>query len=122
RLLIRRSVPTPKSGDEVRLAVSPYPGGPESAVTTTGRVVSARWIGSVTISVYTITGSGPQLARVDVRNSAASQALQLPDSAISDAVALPNGWAWIPGSHDRVIVEQNGKAHQSPKRPRSGHA
>jgi len=117
RLLIRRSVPSPKGGDEVRLSVAPYPSGAESAVTTTGRVVFARWIDSVTISVYTITGGGPQLARVDIRNSAASQSLQLPDSAISDAVALPNGWAWIPGTHDRVIVEQNGQRHEIPKAP-----
>ena len=117
RLLMRRSVPTPKGGDEVRLSVAPFPSGPETAVNVTGRVISARWADSVTISIYTITGSGPQLLRTDVRTGASTQVLQLADSAIADAVALPNGWAWIPGSRDRVIVEQNGKRHEIPKAP-----
>jgi tRNA A-37 threonylcarbamoyl transferase component Bud32 len=117
RLLMRRSVPTPKGGDEVRLSVAPFPSGPETVVNATGRVISARWADSVTVSIYTITGSGPQLLRTDIRTGASTQVLQLADSAIADAAALPNGWAWIPGSRDRVIVEQNGRRHEIPKAP-----
>lgn len=115
RLLVRRSVPTPKGGDEVRLAVQPFAGGSETAIATTGRVVAAHWVDSVSIAVYTITAAGPQFARVDVRNSNASQVLQLADSAVADATPLSDGWAWIPGTHDRVIAEQSGKRHEIPK-------
>ena len=115
RLLMRRSVPTPTGGDEVRLSVSPFPGGSETPINATGKVVSAQWIDSVTVAVYSLTGAGPQLARTDIRTSGATQALQLADSSIADATALPNGWAWIPAARDRVIVEQGGKRHEIPR-------
>jgi hypothetical protein len=115
RLLMRRSVPTPAGGDEVRVSVAPFGGGTETVVSATGRVVSARWVDSVTVGIYSITGAGAQLARIDVRNGAATQALQVADSAIADATALPNGWAWIPGTRDRVVIEENGKRREIPK-------
>ena len=115
RLLTRRSVPTPTGGDEVRVSVAPFGGGIETAVSTTGRVVSARWVDSVTIAIYSITGAGPQLARIDIRNGASSKVVQLGDSAVADAVALPNGWAWIPGTRDRVVIDENGKRREIPK-------
>jgi hypothetical protein len=115
RLLMRRSVPTPTGGDEVRVSVAPFGGGSETAVSATGRVVSARWVDSVTVGIYSMTGAGPQLARIDIRNGASTQAVQVGDSAIADAVALPNGWAWIPGARDRVIIEENGKRREIPK-------
>jgi hypothetical protein len=115
RLLLRRNVATPSGGDDIRLSVAPFPGGAETAINATGKVVSARWADSVTVAVYSLTGTGPQLARIDIRTGASSQVLQLADSAITDATALPNGWAWIPSARDRVIVEQNGKRHEIPK-------
>ena len=115
RLLMRRSVPTPAGGDEVRVSVVPFGGGSETAVSATGRVVSARWVDSVTVAIYSMTGAGPQLARIDIRNGATTQALQVADSAIADVVALPNGWAWIPGTRDRVVIEENGKRREIPK-------
>ena len=115
RLLMRRNVPTPNAGDEVRLSVAPFTGGSEVPINATGKVVSARWIDSVTIAVFSLTGAGPQLARIDIRTGTSSQALQVADSAIADAAALPNGWAWIPGARDRVIVAQNGARHEIPK-------
>jgi len=115
RLLMRRNVPTPNAGDEVRLSVAPFTGGSETPINATGKVVSAHWIDSVTVATYTLTGAGPQLARIDVRTAASSLALQVADSAIADATALPNGWAWIPGTRDRVIVEQNGKRREIPR-------
>ena len=112
RLLMRRSVPTPKGGDEVRVSVAPFGGGSETAVSPTGRVVSARWVDSVTVAIYSMTGAGAQLARIDIRNGASTQTVQVGDSAIVDAVALPNGWAWIPGSRDRVVIEENGRRRE----------
>jgi tRNA A-37 threonylcarbamoyl transferase component Bud32 len=115
RLLRRRNVATPTGGDDVRLSVSPFLGGTETPINATGKVVSAQWIDSVTVGVYSLTGAGPQLARTDVRTGSATQTFQLADSSIAEATALPNGWAWIPATRDRVIVEQNGKRHEIPK-------
>ena len=117
RLLLRRNVATPSGGDDVRLTVAPFSGGAETPINATGKVLSAHWVDSATVAVYSLTGTGPQLARTDIRTGASSQALQLADSAIADAAAVPNGWAWIPGKRDRIIVEQNGKRHEIPKAP-----
>jgi tRNA A-37 threonylcarbamoyl transferase component Bud32 len=114
RLLLRRSVPTPKGGDEVRLSVAPFGGGTETPINAPGIVKTARWIDSVTIAIYTLTGSGPQLVRTDIRTGGSSQALAVSDSSIAEYAALPNGWAWIPAGRDRVIVEQNGGRREIP--------
>jgi hypothetical protein len=52
---------------------------------------------------------------VDVRNGASSHELQLSDSVVRSAVPVPNGWAWIPASSDKIIIEQGGKRREIPK-------
>jgi tRNA A-37 threonylcarbamoyl transferase component Bud32 len=117
RLLMRRSVPAPKGGDEVRLAVAPFAGGSETPINTTGNVTAANWIDSVTIAVATLTTNGIRLARTDVRTGAASRALQLADSTLASMTALPNGWAWVPAARDRIVIDQDGKRREIPKQP-----
>ena len=117
RLLMRRNVPGPTGGDEVRLSVAPFSGAPETPLNATGKVQGARWIDSVTIGVYSLTTGGARLARMDVRTGATGEAFQLPDSTIAAATALPDGWAWIPEGRDRVIVEQAGARQEIPKSP-----
>ena len=114
RLLIRRSVPTPQGGDDIRLSIAPFPAGAETPVNATGRAISARWADSLNIAIYSMTGAGPQLALVDTRTGTASNVMQFGDSAIADAVPVPNGWAWIPSTRDRVIVQQSGARHEIP--------
>ena len=115
RLLMRRSVPGASGADDVRLSVAPFPGGAETPINATGKVVGAQWIDSVTAAVYSLTGAGARFARTDVRTGATDQVLQLPDSTFGFVGALPNGWAWIPAKRDRIIVEQGGKRHEIPK-------
>jgi hypothetical protein len=73
RLLMRRSVPTPKGGDEVRLSVAAFAGGAETPLTATGTVAGAQWIDSVTVGVLSVTAAGSRLARTDVRTDAAAK-------------------------------------------------
>ncbi len=115
RLLMRRSVPTPNGGDEVRLSVAPFTGGAESPLNATGTVVSAQWVDSVTVAVSTLTADGARFARTDVRTGAVSQSLQLTDSTVGGATALSDGWAWLPRNRDRIIIELAGKRHEIPK-------
>jgi len=115
RLLMRRSVPTPNGGDEMRLSIAPFSGGAETPLNATGSVVNAQWVDSSTVAIYSLTAGGVRLARTDIRTGAASQALQLADSTIGGATALPDGWAWIPRGRDRIIVERTGKRHEIPK-------
>jgi tRNA A-37 threonylcarbamoyl transferase component Bud32 len=115
RLLIRKTVGGPSGGNEIRLSVMPFPRGAETPLNTTGQIVTAGWADSVTVAVFSHTASGARLERVDVRSGAAGGALTLADSAIASAVALPDGWAWIPATRDRVIVDQNGTRREIAK-------
>lgn len=115
RLLMRRNVPGPGGSDEVRLSVAPFGGGAETPINPTGKVLGAQWIDSVTVTVLSLTTGGARFARTDVRTGATDQVLQLADSTITSVAALPNGWAWIPAARDRIIVEQAGKRHETPK-------
>ena len=115
RVLMRRNVASQAGGDEVRLSVAPFGGGAETPLNATGKVIAAGWANSAEVAIYSHTASGARLERVDVRSGATSQALTFPDSAIASAVAVPNGWAWIPASRDRITVEQNDKRHEIAK-------
>ena len=54
-------------------------------------------------------GRGLRLAEVDVHSGAQRNALEIADSLVADFVALPNGWAWIPVTRDRIVVSENGR-------------
>jgi hypothetical protein len=34
------------------------------------------------------------------------------DSLLADYAALPNGWAWIPVTRDRIVVSENGRRRE----------
>ena len=113
RLLVQRNVPGAGGADELRLSVAPFAGGgAETAIGATGSVRGAGWIDSTTVGVYSLTPSGSRVARTDVRTGAAGTAIDRPDSIVFSSVALSDGWAWIPKSRDRVIVERGGKREE----------
>ncbi|MEQ1691214.1 MAG: protein kinase [Gemmatimonas sp.] len=115
RLLLRRSVPTPKGDDELRYSIRAFDGGTETPLNLVGDVVGASWVDSVTIAVRTLTTTGTHIARTDVRTGAVSQPIDIADSLITSITSLPDGWAWIPQKRDRVVVERNGKQHEIAK-------
>ena len=114
RLLIRRIVPVGGNHVETRYSIMPFAGGSESAI---GGVnpVTAFWSDSVTIGLSRQTPSGLHLAEINVRTNAVRNEMDLPDSVLSWARALPNGWAWIPASGDKLIVRRAGKTREYPK-------
>jgi tRNA A-37 threonylcarbamoyl transferase component Bud32 len=115
RLLMRRSVPGEKGRDEARYSVAPFAGGAETPLNTSGNVVAAQWLDSVTVVVRTLTANGSRFARTDVRTGATSSALDVPDSTIVSVTPLRDGWAWIPKRRDRIIIDQGGKRHEIAK-------
>jgi hypothetical protein len=52
------------------------------------------------------------VALVDVRTGAARNNLTLSDSTLVDAGRIAGGWAWIPSSRDRIVVDQGGKRRE----------
>lgn len=109
RLLLRRSVPSASGGDELRFSIRSFEGGAETPLNLVGNVKAATWIDSVTVGVHSLTPTGSRFTRTDVRTNATSMQVDEKDSTIVGYTALPDGWAWIPGKSDRVIIERGGK-------------
>ncbi len=112
RLLVRRVVPTTGQHTAVQFGVRQYGSEAETPLAISGTPIGARWIDSVTVAVASRVESKVHLGVIDVRSGAVSNALALGDSTITNADALGDGWAWIPATHDRVIVQQAGKRRE----------
>jgi len=108
RLLISRILPSGSGSTERRLSIMPFGGGPEAPLPTADRVFTAFWRDSVSVLVATGT-HGQHVALIDVRTGAVERALELPDTNMVDITTLPDGWAWIPGSDDRIVIQRAGK-------------
>ena len=110
RVLMRRVVPTTGEHTEARFSVRPYDGTSETPLQAPGKVTGARWVDSTSVAVASTMQDGHvHLSVVDVRTGAERNALDLPDSTISTAVPVPNGWAWIPITRTALDIEQSGK-------------
>ena len=114
RLLVRRNVPTGGGHAEVHYSIMPFAGGSETPLGGAGRPVRAYWTDSVSVAVERQTASGLHLAQIDVRTNASRNELDLPDSVVNAATALPDGWAWIPAAGDRIVVRRAGKTKEYP--------
>jgi hypothetical protein len=69
----------------------------------------------VTVSAGRQTPSGLRLTELDVRTNAVRNEMNLPDSVVTSAQALSDGWAWVPASGDRIVVKRAGKTREFPK-------
>ena len=117
RLLLRRTVPIGGNRVEQRYSVMPFSGGSESALGGAGHPTNAFWADSVTVGVARQTPSGLHLSEIDVRANAVRNEADLPDSAVAWLQALPDGWAWVPASGDRIVVKRAGKTREYAKSP-----
>ncbi|MEO8881738.1 MAG: hypothetical protein ABI446_15200 [Gemmatimonadaceae bacterium] len=95
----------------------PFGGGMENPVNSGGRPFHVAWSDSVTLGMGRQTPTGLHLSDMDVRTSSQRNILDLPDSVVNYATALPDGWAWIPASGDKIIVKRAGKTREYPKPP-----
>jgi hypothetical protein len=114
-LLLRRVTPSSTGQREIRYSLLPYGGGAESPLPAAGIVGRAKWSDAQHVATQVQSGHGLRLAEVDVRSGAQRNVLEIPDSLTADIAALPNGWAWIPVSRDRIVVSENG--HRREFRP-----
>ena len=117
RLLLRRTVPIGGNRVEQRYSIMPFSGASESALGGTGDPTNAFWTDSVTVGVSRQTPSGLHLSQIDVRANAVRNEADLPDSAVAWLQALPDGWAWVPASADRIVVKRGGKTREYAKSP-----
>jgi hypothetical protein len=112
RLLMRRLMPTPGGHSETRFSLMPFDGGAETPLPAVGAVQRAAWTDSQHVATSSLGPSGLRLSDVDVRSGAVRNVLQLRDSTIADFAALPNGWAYIPASRDRIVVSEAGRRRE----------
>ena len=117
RVLIRKSVPVGGNHVETRFSIIPFAGGSETSIGGANPVVgvlerfSDRWDLRVRRRQGCISRRS-MCARMPSRNE-----MDLPDSVLTWARALPDGWAWIPAAGDRLIVRRAGKTREYPKPP-----
>jgi hypothetical protein len=108
RLLLRRIVPTGGGHSEAHYSVMPFSGGPDSPIPGAAQPLRAAWTDSVTVAIATQIPAGLRLSEADVRTGAQRNTLELPDSTVTDATPVADGWAWIPRSSDRIMVREGG--------------
>jgi hypothetical protein len=108
-LLLRRVTPSSTGQREIRYSLVPYSGGAESPLPAAGVVRRAKWSDAQHVATQVPAGHGLRLAEVDVHSGASRNVLEIADSLIADFAALPNGWAWIPVTRDRIVVSENGR-------------
>jgi hypothetical protein len=111
-LLVRRTVPTSGGHSEIRYSLMPYEGGAETPLLAAGVARRAIWSDAQHVATLVQAGSGLRLSEVDVHTGAQRNRLDITDSLVADFAALPNGWAWIPVTRDRVIVSVGGRRRE----------
>ena len=115
RLLMGRNLPSASGRSERRFTVLPFKGGSETQLSTRSDVRGARWIDSVTVAFTSPTAAGIQVGLIDVRTGAPGPSVDIPDSLAVGVSRLPDGWAWVPSSADKVIVDRGGKKIEIPR-------
>jgi len=115
RLLLRRETPIGNGRLEPRFSIMPFGGGVETPLGIAGKPLFAGWADSVSVGVGRQTSSGLRLSVVDVRTNVVRNEIDLPDSVVSWAAALPDGWAWVPASGGKIMVSRAGKSREYPK-------
>jgi len=109
RILLRRTLASAGGGSEVRYTIMPFEGGAEVPLNLTGRLRWAWWVDSVTVAYASQTATGQHVGLVDVRSGPLANGLDLADSLARGVTPVAGGWAWIPSSGDRAVVERGGR-------------
>ena len=115
RLLVRRETPIGNGHLESRFSIMPFGGGTETPLGIAGKPVFANWADSVSVAVGRQTSSGLRLSVVDVRTNVVRNEMDLPDSVVNSAAALPDGWVWVPSSGGKIMVRRAGKTREYSK-------
>jgi hypothetical protein len=115
RLLLARNLPSASGGSERRFSIVPFGGGSETPLNVVGSPLDVTWADSVTVTISTQTARGIRAGLVDVRTGAAGRSVEIADSLAFSIIPLPDGWAWIPATKDRVVVQRGGAHVDIPK-------
>jgi hypothetical protein len=115
RVLLLRTIPAPNGLTETRLSVAPFGGRAETAVTFPGRMLGVKWADSVSLAIGVEQPGGRRAFLLDVRTNATRQTFDMKDSVVADISPVLDGWAWIPASRDRIVIERGGNRTEIPR-------
>ncbi len=115
RLLLGRALPSSTGQSEVHYSIMPFEGGPEVPLNLTGSIRSVSWVDSVTVAYRAQTATRLHVGLVDVRTGPLPGGLDIPDSLAYGVRPVAGGWAWIPSTGDRAVVERAGNRVEIPK-------
>jgi len=104
RILLSRNVASSSGQSQRRFTLQPFAGGTEVPLNTAAGTGSSRWTDSVTVLLAGQTPGGMRASLVDVRTGTTARSVDLPDSLVRDIVPLPDGWAWVPSTSDRIAI------------------
>ena len=117
RVLLGRTLPSGAGGAERRFSVLPFGGGGETTLNLAGSPRTVVWTDSVTVSAASQTAAGVRVSLFDVRSGSTLRSVDLSDSLARSVVPLPDGWAWIPATGDKVVVQRGGRTSEIRKDP-----
>jgi hypothetical protein len=92
----------------------PFEGGSEVQLNLSGKPRNVSWVDSVTLIQTTRTAAGLHASLLDVRTGTSGAGIDVADSLIPSITPVAGGWAWIPSTVDRVIIEREGKRTEVP--------
>ena len=115
RILVTRNIASASGQSERRFSIQSFEGGAEAPLNTASGTRGGRWIDSVTVQFGGQTSAGRHVALVDARTGATGRTLDIPDSLARGVTALPDGWAWIPSTADKVVIQRGGKTTEIPR-------
>ena len=111
-ILLGRDLASSSGRSERRFSLQPFDGGAEAPLNVASGDRWARWIDSTKVQFAAQTGAGLHVSLVDIRTGAKSRTIDIPDSLARSVVPIPDGWAWVPSTSDKVVVQHAGKTHE----------
>ncbi len=109
RLLLGRTLPSPTGRSEIHYSIMPFDGGGETQVNLTGNLRNVSWLDSVTLIHTAQTATGLHAGLLDIRSGTSAGGIDLPDSLATGLTPVPGGWAWVPSTRDRIVIQREGK-------------
>jgi len=114
-VLVARVTPDANGVTHTSYGIAPFGSANEAPLSVSGTIIGhgrppAEWVNATSILVGTALSTGMRLSVLDARTSAVERSLDLPDSLLSFADALPGGWAWIPAGGQRIVVRRGTRA------------
>ncbi len=116
RLTLVRRIPAADGVLESRFTIRPFAGGAESPIAVEGRMLGIGWVDSSSVGVMSHLSEGKsRYSVIDVRTNRVLRSREFSGVRPVAITVLPDGWAWIPVTADRIVIERGAAQREIPK-------